>query len=78
MRLRICWRKRLSDMRQGLFLLLMLAACDREQVAESNQAAVIERAKALEKAADATVDESIAQMTRESLDETAENEATEQ
>lgn len=65
-------------MRQGLFLLLMLAACDREQVAESNQAAVIERAKALEKAADATVDESIAQMTRESLDETAENEATEQ
>ena len=62
-------------MRQGLVLLLMLAACDREQVAESNQAAVIERAKALEKAADATVDESIAQMTRESLEETAENEA---
>ena len=65
-------------MRKGLVLLLMLAACDREQVAESNQAAVIERAKALEKAADATVDESIAQMTRESLDETAENEAAAQ
>ena len=65
-------------MRMGLVLLLMLAACDREQLAESNQAAVIERAKALEKAADATVDESIAQMTRESLDETAENEAAAQ
>ena len=65
-------------MRMGLVLLLMLAACDREQLAESNQAAVIERAKALEKAADASVDESIAQMTRESLDETAENEATAQ
>ena len=65
-------------MRKGLVLLLMLAACDREQLAESNQAAVIERAKALEKAADATVDESIAQMTRESLEETAENEAAAQ
>jgi hypothetical protein len=65
-------------MRIGLVLLLMLAACDREQLAESNQAAVIERAKALEKAADATVDESIAQMTRESLEETAENEAAAQ
>ena len=65
-------------MRMGLVLLLMLAACDREQLAESNQAAVIERAKALEKAADATVDESIAQMTRESLEETAENEAAAQ
>ena len=65
-------------MRMGFVLLLMLAACDREQLAESNQAAVIERAKALEKAADATVDESIAQMTRESLDETAENEAAAQ
>ena len=65
-------------MRKGLVLLLMLAACDREQVAESSQAAVIERAKALEKAADATVDESIAQMTRESLEETAENEAAAQ
>lgn len=65
-------------MRMGLVLLLMLAACDREQLAESNQAAVIERAKALEKAADATVDESIAQMTRESLEETAENGAAAQ
>lgn len=62
-------------MRIGLVLLLMLAACDRDQVAESNQAAVIERAKALEKAADASVDESIAQMTRESLEESADNEA---
>jgi hypothetical protein len=60
-------------MRIGLALLLMLAACDRDQVAESNQAAVIERAKALEKAADASVDDSIAQMTRESLEESAEN-----
>ncbi len=65
-------------MRKGLVLLLMLAACDREQLAESNQAAVIERAKALEKAADATVDESIAQMTRESLEESADNEAAAQ
>jgi hypothetical protein len=65
-------------MRAGLVLLLLLAACDRDQVAESNQAAVIERAKALEKAADASVDESIAQMTRESLEESAENEAAAQ
>ena len=65
-------------MRKGLALLLILAACDREQLAESNQAAVIERAKALEKAADVTVDESIAQMTRESLEEVAENEAAAQ
>lgn len=65
-------------MRMGLVLMLMLAACDREQLAESNQSAVIERAKALEKAADATVDESIAQMTRESLEETAGNEAAAQ
>jgi hypothetical protein len=65
-------------MRMGLVLLLLLAACDRDQVAESNQAAVIERAKALEKAADASVDESIAQMTRESLEESAENEAAAQ
>jgi hypothetical protein len=65
-------------MRKGLAMLLMLTACDREQLAESNQAAVIERAKALEKAADATVDESIAQMTRESLEEAAENEAAAQ
>jgi hypothetical protein len=65
-------------MRIGLLLLLLLAACDRDQVAESNQAAVIERAKALEKAADASVDESIAQMTRESLEESAENEAAAQ
>jgi hypothetical protein len=65
-------------MRIGLVLLLLLAACDRDQVAESNQAAVIERAKALEKAADASVDESIAQMTRESLEESAENEAAAQ
>jgi hypothetical protein len=65
-------------MRIGLALLLMLAACDRDQVAESNQAAVIERAKALEKAADASVDESIAQMTRESLEESAENEVAAQ
>ena len=65
-------------MRKGLVLLLMLAACDRKQLAESNQAAVIERAKALEKAADATVDESIAQMTRESLEESADNEAAAQ
>jgi hypothetical protein len=64
--------------RAGLVLLLLLAACDRDQVAESNQAAVIERAKALEKAADASVDESIAQMTRESLEESAENEAAAQ
>ncbi len=59
-------------------MLLLLGACDRDQVAESNQTAVIERAKALEKAADASVDESIAQMTRESLEESAENEATAQ
>lgn len=65
-------------MRKGLVLLLMLAACDREQLAESNQAAVIERAKALEKAADATVDESIAQMTRELLEEAVENGAASQ
>lgn len=65
-------------MRMGLVLMLMLAACDREQLAESNQSAVIERATALEKAADANVDESIAQMTRESLEETAGNEAAAQ
>ena len=65
-------------MRMGLVLMLMLAACDREQLAESNQSAVIERATALENAADANVDESIAQMTRESLEETAENEASAQ
>lgn len=65
-------------MRMGFALLLTLAACDREQLAESNQAAVIERAKALEKAADATVDESIAQMTRELLEEAVENGAASQ
>jgi hypothetical protein len=63
-------------MRAGLILLLILTACNREQVAESNQAAIIERAKALEKAADASVDESIAEMTRDSLEERAANEAT--
>jgi hypothetical protein len=78
MHLRICWHQRPSEVRAGLVLLLLLAACDRDQVAESNQAAVIERAKALEKAADASVDESIAQMTRESLEESAENEAAAQ
>jgi hypothetical protein len=65
-------------MRFGLIFLLMLTACDRAQVAESNQSAVIERAKALEKAADAAVDDSIAQMTRDSLEENAENEAATQ
>jgi hypothetical protein len=65
-------------MRAGLILLLILTACNREQVAESNQAVVIERAKALEKAADASVDENIAEMTRDSLEESAENEATAQ
>jgi hypothetical protein len=65
-------------MRFGLILLLTLAACNREQLTESSQSAVIERAKALEKAADASVDESIAQMTRESLEESAENEAAAQ
>ncbi|MEK6636730.1 MAG: hypothetical protein AABY88_01470 [Pseudomonadota bacterium] len=60
-------------MRIGLVLLLMLAACNRNQVAESNQAAIIERANALEKAADASVDESIAQMTSESVAESVEN-----
>jgi hypothetical protein len=65
-------------MRVALVMLLMLAACNREQVAESNQTAVVERAKALEKAADASVDESIALMTRESLEESADNEAAAQ
>jgi hypothetical protein len=65
-------------MRAGFVLLLLLTACDRDQVAESNQAAVIERAKALEKAADASVDESIAQMTRESLEASAQNEVAAQ
>lgn len=66
-------------MRIGLLLfLLVLAACDREQVAESNQAAVIDRAKALEKAAEASVDESIAEITQESLEESNENEVAAQ
>jgi hypothetical protein len=65
-------------MRAALILLLALTACNREQVAESNQSAVIERAKALEKAADAAVDDSIAQMTRDALAESAENEAAAQ
>jgi hypothetical protein len=65
-------------MRLGLIFLLMLTACNREQVPESNQSAVIERAKALEKAADASVDDSIAQMTRDALEESAENEAAAQ
>jgi hypothetical protein len=64
--------------RSAFALLLVLTACDRGQVTESNQSAVIERAKALEKAADASVDESIAQITRESLEESAENEAAAQ
>jgi hypothetical protein len=65
-------------MRAAFILLLILTACNRGQVSESNQTAVIERARALEKAADASVDESIAQMTRESLDESSENEAAAQ
>jgi hypothetical protein len=65
-------------MRAGLILLLLLAACDRGQVSESNQAAVIERAKALEKAADVSVDESIAQMTREEIEDSPTNEAAAQ
>jgi hypothetical protein len=64
--------------RVAVILLLLLAACNREQVAESNQAAVIDRAKALEKAADASVDESITQMTRESIEENAANEVAAQ
>jgi hypothetical protein len=65
-------------MRAGLIFLLSLSACDRGQVSESNQTAVIERAKALEKAADASVDESIAQMTRDEIEDSPENEAAAQ
>ena len=65
-------------MRFGIALLLILTACYRGQLSESNQTAVIERAKALEKAADASVDESIAEMTREELEESADNVAATQ
>jgi hypothetical protein len=65
-------------MRAGLIFLLLLTACNRGQVSESNQSAVIERAKALEKAADASVDGSIAQMTRETLEGNTQNEAAAQ
>ena len=60
-------------MRLVLIALFLLAGCDQGQVSESNQAAVAKRAKALEKAADASVDESIAEMTREGLEESADN-----
>ncbi len=63
-------------MRMAIILTVMLGlgACEREQVAESNQSAIMDRAKALEKAADASVDESIAEITRESLEQSSVNE----
>jgi hypothetical protein len=70
--------QRRNKMRAGLALFLMITACDREQVAESNQAAVIDRAKTLERAADASVDDSIARITRESLENNSGNEGTAQ
>jgi hypothetical protein len=64
--------------RFALILFVLLAECNRGQVAESDQAVVIERAKALEKAADASVDASISQMTRDAFEDSAENEAASQ
>ena len=65
-------------MRVLLIPLLFLTACNDGQVSESNQAAVAERAKALEKAADVSVDENIAEMTRERLADASNNEAAAQ
>jgi hypothetical protein len=59
--------------RPVLIALLLLTACNQKQVKESDQAVVAERAKTLQKTADASVDESIAQMTREGLEESADN-----
>lgn len=51
-------------------LLFMLTACNQPAVSESNQAVIEERALALERAADSAVDQSIAQMARETAVET--------
>lgn len=53
--------------------LMMLAACNEPAVSESNQTAVDERARSLERAADSAVDQSIAQMARETADEISES-----
>lgn len=48
----------------ALPLSLMTAGCQQGQVVESNQAAIVKSAKALEKAGDAAVDQTIAEIAR--------------
>ena len=52
----------------ALTMSVLLIACDRGPVAESNQAAIEERAKMLEQVANASVDASIAKIARETPD----------
>jgi uncharacterized membrane protein len=50
--------------------LITLTACSQPAVSESNQSVIEERARSLERAADTAVDQSIAQMARETAEET--------
>lgn len=52
-------------MRRRMSVLLLLGACSQPNASESNQTVIDERAKALERATDAAVDQSIMQMARE-------------
>ena len=61
-----------------LALPILLVACNQRQVSESNQAEVSKRAKALEQAADVSVNAAISEMTQESFDESADNRAKRQ
>jgi PBP1b-binding outer membrane lipoprotein LpoB len=59
----------------ALLIALLLAGCNRSQVAESNQSVIANQAKAYEAAADAAVDQSIAQLAQESFEAGGDNEA---
>ncbi len=52
----------------ALALISMLGACERGQVAESEESAIINRAKSLEMASDASVNVSIAAIASEAED----------
>ena len=52
----------------ALALIVMLGACDRGQVAESEESVIINRAKSLEMASDASVNVSIAAIASEAED----------
>lgn len=63
-------------MRFAMAALLLLAACDRGQMAESDQTVIAKQAKAYEAAADADVDQSIARLAQEAFEDGESNQVT--